>query len=156
MALKDTLEKRRKELALVQSFDKSAVIDEWQKAVSALMAEIEELLQEYKNEGTLQFEPSNILLTEEALDTYQIPQMSLRAGSAVLMIQPIGRMIIGATGRVDLYRQGRAAKDDRVMILRDGSSNGSRWMLSIPHEDNSFKIVPTAQLSRCNYSPLAS
>ncbi len=148
MALKDTLEKRRKELASGQSFDKSAVIEEWQKAVSALMTKVVEFLQEYKNEGTLQFESSTILLTEEALDTYQIPQMSLRAGSAVLMIQPIGRMIIGATGRVDLYRQGRAAKDDRVMILRDGSTNDSQWMLSIPPEDNSFKIVPTTQLAQ--------
>jgi hypothetical protein len=148
MALKDTLERRQKELASAQSFDKAAIIAEWQQAVRALMSKIEEFLHEYKTEGTLQFEHGDMELTEEALGNYQIPQMTLRAGSAVLMIQPIGRLIIGATGRVDLYRQGRAAKDDRVMALRSAPNDDSQWMLSIPPEDSSFRIMPTNQLGQ--------
>jgi hypothetical protein len=146
MALRDTLEKLQKDVASARPLNKTAVIAEWQKAVSSLMSKIEEFLQEYRNEGTLQFEHSDVQVTEEALGTYQIPQMTLRAGSAVLMIQPIGRMIIGAAGRIDLYRQGRGAKNERVMALRGAPNDGSNWTLSIPPDDNSFKIMDTSAL----------
>jgi hypothetical protein len=147
MALKDTLERRQKEVS-GQGFSKEAVIEEWQKSVAALMSEIEEFLHEYKSEGTLKIEQSDTELTEEALGTYPTTQMTLRAGSAVLMIQPIGRMIIGATGRVDLYRQGHGAMNERVLALRGTSSDDSQWMLSIPPEDQSFKIMRTAALAK--------
>ena len=147
MALKDTLERRQRELTEAQSFDKAAVIGEWRKTVGAFISKIEEFLEEYRKEGTLQFERGEGQVNEEMLGAYQVPQMTLRAGSAVLMVQPFGRMIIGANGRVDLYRQGRGAKNERVMALHNAPNNDSEWILSIPPEDNSFKIMDASRLA---------
>ena len=146
MALKDTLERRQRELASTPTFDKAAVIAEWRNAVNELMDEMENFLGEYRDAGTLVFERSEAQITEEALGTYRVSQMTLRAGPAVVMFQPIGRMIIGATGRVDLYRQGHGNKNERVMALRGGPDSDWRWTLSIPPKENSFQIMKVPAL----------
>jgi hypothetical protein len=147
MSLKDTLEKRQRESAQIQSLDKQAYIDEWKHAVDSLLRQIEEFLHEYKERGWLQFETGKLQVTEDALDTYEISQLTLRApGSAVIMIEPVGRMIIGAVGRVDIYRQGHIAKDDRVMVLRRHPTLD--WQLSLPPEIKSFTIMSTQALSQ--------
>jgi hypothetical protein len=145
MTFRDTLERHRKE-ALAGPLDEAAVIEEWQKAVGAFMSNIEEFLEEYKD--AIVFENDDIEVTEEDLGTYQVPQMTLRVGTAVLMIQPVGRLVIGGDGRVDLYRQGRSAQNDRVIALRHAGNSDSQWALSIPPEDHSFTIMSTAALAQ--------
>jgi hypothetical protein len=158
MALKDTLKRLLEDSGSAQPLDKAAVIDEWRKAVAALMAQIQEFLREYKDAGTIQFTDGVTQLFEESLGTYQIPNLVLRAGPAVLMIQPIGRMVVDATGRVDLYRQGRGAEDERVVALRDASPNRpSSWVLSIPPDVEPFVIQSLPALERSlrrTYLPL--
>ena len=147
MALRDTLQRLQHDRSSAQPLDKSAVIQEWQKAVASLMATIQTFLQEYSENGTIAFVHSVMQLTEEPLGAYQIPQMALRAGPAVLMAQPIGRMVAGATGRVDLYRQGHGAESQRVMLLRDSAPEESaQWRLLIPPKDRSFEIMDPVAL----------
>jgi hypothetical protein len=119
MALKDTLKRLLEDSGSAQPLDKAAVIDEWQKAVGALMAQIQEFLREYKDDGTIQFTDGVTQLSEESLGTYRIANLMLRAGPAVLMVQPIGRLVVGAAGRVDLYRQGRGNESESIVLLRD-------------------------------------
>jgi hypothetical protein len=142
MALKDTLQKLQQQ----PSFIRDDVVDEWQKAANDFLARVREFLGEYTD--TIQFSPGTTQLDEESLrPPYTISNMALRAGPAVILIQPIGRMIVGATGRVDLYRQGRAAESQRVIALRKGvPPEHGRWSLSIPPQDRSFELMSTAAL----------
>jgi hypothetical protein len=149
MALKDTLKRLLEDSGSAQPLDKAAVIDEWQKAVGALMAQIQEFLREYKDDGTIQFTDGVTQLSEESLGTYRIPNLVLRAGPAVLMVQPIGRLVVGATGRVDLYRQGRGTESERVVALRDASpSQPSPWVLYMPPDVEPFVIQSLPALER--------
>jgi hypothetical protein len=149
MALKDTLKRLLEDSGSAQPLDRAAVIAEWQKAVGALLAQIQEFLQEYKDDGTIQFTDGVTQLSEESLGTYRIPNLVLRAGPAVLMVQPIGRLVVGATGRVDLYRQGRGTESERVVALRDASpSQPSSWVLYMPPDVEPFVIQSLPALER--------
>ena len=146
MTLRDTLAKLKHEAS--QSFSRDAIVDEWQKAVRAFLSKIHEFLAEYRD--TIQIDSRTMQIDEEDLrPPYTISNMALRADPAVILIQPIGRMIVGATGRVDLHRQGRGAESQRVIALRrdiPAQPHDSQWMLLIPPRDRSFEVMGTAEL----------
>jgi hypothetical protein len=138
MTLKDTLRKLQEGPQL----DAQAVVEEWQKAVGDFLGQIREFLKEYRESGAILIQDGQVQLREDLLGGYSAPNMALRAGPATIRVEPVGRVVVGATGRVDLYRMGRAAESQRVIALREGiSPQGSRWNLLIPPIDRSFEIM---------------
>lgn len=120
MALKDTLTKIREQERLEKEKleNKPQVIAEWKEATTSLMKELRDYLAEYEKDGSLLFSDDSVRLTEERLGSYSVPAMRLTVGPIVILIQPVGRLIIGAFGRVDLHRHGRAGQNQRVMLVR--------------------------------------
>lgn len=67
-------------------------------------------------------------LSEEHIGPYQISIMELSIGELVLILEPVGRNIIGTSGRIDVYMSGHRA--DRVMLLlMIGSNDEPYWEL---------------------------
>jgi hypothetical protein len=137
MSLKDTLTKLQEDeqQKLQWERDKPKHIKDWQDAVVALIAQIREYLGEYAADGSLTFTESEIELMEEGLGRYEIKTLSIVAGPATVLVRPVGTMIVGAFGRVDMYRQGRAGDFDRVLLLRMRTSPDDptpRWAITLP------------------------
>lgn len=137
MALKDTLAnlQHQEEEKVQGQKDKPKLISEWQKEVADLFEEIQAYLVEYKNDGTMSFSEADVQRSEEMLGTYSIKEMRIVAGPVTIMATPVARMIFGARGRVDLYRQGYVAEQDRLLILRGQKSQTDptpQWLITLP------------------------
>ena len=139
MPLRDTLnmlhESQRREQQTIQ--DRQNLIQEWKQAIESLYAQIRTYLAEYEKDSSLIISEEGIRLTEETLGSYGVQTMKIAAGPATIIIQPIGRMIIGAQGRVDMHRHGRATEQYRVMFLRMPKSATDAtpiWWIRLPVE----------------------
>ena len=144
MSLKDTLgmlleqEKRAKQAAQ----ERQKAMEEWKQAVAALMTNVRGYSEEYEKDGSLSFSNEDtIRLTEEGLGAYEIPVMKINAGSAAILIQPLGREINGTLGSVNMQLQERTAERQRVMLLRmptSGTNSPPTWLIRIPRQSKTF------------------
>lgn len=72
---------------------------EWQKSIKDLVGDIR-LWAENNKWIVVQHDKS---ITEDHLGTYQVPELNIKIPGGHLIVEPIGRNIIGAEGRVDIY-----------------------------------------------------
>src|SRR5260370_17409581 len=74
------------------------------------------------------------------MGTYEINGLDIQAGPILVLIQPVGLMVTGAEGRVDMHRQGRPSEEHRVMLLRmrlSGAASMPSWFISHPPDTTS-------------------
>lgn len=111
---------------------KPQLIADWQAAIHALNEQIRGWLADLEADGSIRFDCYETEIREEALGLYAVEAMKIQVGQVIVQIQPAGRMIIGAQGRVDMFRQGRSAADERVSLLRIQHQDGMTWKLRLP------------------------
>lgn len=99
------------------------VIEEWQRDLEELFKDIEGWLQPAVKEG-LEVQRGSRVIREELLGDYKVPTLTLRFGRQQVEIVPVGRLVFGATGRVDIDFAGgkvllvRPATDEPWLIVR--------------------------------------
>lgn len=76
--------------------------DEWLGSLDDLYSRLRNFLDKYISSGLIQFELSTIELDEENIGAYQAPMVNLRIGRRKISLQPIGTLLIGSKGRVDV------------------------------------------------------
>lgn len=76
---------------------------EWIEQLNCFMKKIDGWLEEQQKTGTLSVKEMDVTLQEEHLGEYIAPSRELSIGNKKIQIKPIGRLIIGARGRVDIY-----------------------------------------------------
>lgn len=89
-------------------------IAEWQSAVSAVLQQVREWIAEARPEW--QIETSSADVTEESSGRYTISVLEIIAANGRLILEPVGRDVYGAKGRIDLYAYPSLY---RVMLLRN-------------------------------------
>ena len=137
MALKDTLEKLQRQRMEQDQWEKQKpeLIKAWQDAVQSLFETIRGYLDEYRAAGSMSFSESRTDLSEEALGSYSVNILNILAGPITVLVAPVGTMIVGATGRVDMYRQGRLGEFERIVLLRQrrsASDDVQEWKITLP------------------------
>jgi len=48
------------------------------------------------------------------------------------LVQPIARAVIGGLGRVDMFRQGRSSREERVLFIRQNDEEEADWLIRRP------------------------
>src|ERR1035438_7458033 len=76
--------------------------DEWLKRLEELNHRIRGYLEEYISSGQIQFEAHPVELTEENIGRYKVEQITLKIGRKQVRFQPVGTLLIGSKGRVDV------------------------------------------------------
>lgn len=76
--------------------------DEWLGHLGDLYRKVESLLGKYISSGQIRFEYKSIELNEENIGLYTAKQMVLRIGRQDIVLKPIGTLLIGFKGRVDV------------------------------------------------------
>lgn len=97
-------------------------IAEWQSAVSAVLQQVREWIAEDRPKW--QSETSSAGVTEESSGRYTIPVLEIIAANGRLILEPVGRDVYGAKGRIDLYAYPSLY---RVMLLR--SYADGEWVM---------------------------
>jgi hypothetical protein len=75
---------------------------EWLDYLDQLYQKVESLLDKYISSDQIQLEYRPVELNEENIGPYAAKQMILKIGSKSVVLEPIGTLLIGSKGRVDV------------------------------------------------------
>jgi hypothetical protein len=101
--------------------------DAWLSHLNDLYSKIEFYLGKYLSSGQIQYRYRSIKLNEEHIGSYTARQMVLRIGRQEVIFVPIGTLLIGSKGRVDIVGPlGRAE-----MLLVDSKASGPRSLVHV-------------------------
>jgi hypothetical protein len=76
--------------------------DEWLNHLKELYRRIDSFLAKYVDTGEIKRDYHDIELNEENIGSYLAPQMILKIGRQEVTLTPIGTLLIGTKGRVDV------------------------------------------------------
>lgn len=115
--------------------------DEWLDYLGQLYMLIAEYLSEYIASGSIKLRETEIELNEENIGVYNARRMAIIIGSQEVRLTPIGTLLIGSKGRVDV----------------EGSAGGSRLVLIdkiISHPRQMFRATVRTILPESSPPPL--
>ena len=136
MNLKEKLEKLN-DSRFVEQIDWEKRKADWQMQVEEILNETKRWFQPYIESRLFQLVETEKTLTEEDLGTYRAKQLEYLFGSFRLVFEPVGRNILGASGRIDVYMRGN--KIDKYVLVLLETNDGLRWFLS-PFKDKSIRM----------------
>jgi len=94
--------------------------EDWLKYLSDLYRMVESFLKEFIDSGQIALEYKNIELSEENIGRYTARAMTLAFGTNRITLAPIGTLLIGTRGRVDMT----GPKGTVRLMLADKDSAG--------------------------------
>jgi hypothetical protein len=137
MSLKEKLEKINK-VSSLENVDIEKVKQEWFDRVNTLYTQTKDWFKSYITDGLFVIVEKDKKINEEHLGSYTIIQLEYEFGEHSLVFEPMGRNILGAWGRIDVYLRG--SKSDRYMLILLGEKfDSADWILS-SFQDKSIRI----------------
>jgi hypothetical protein len=139
MALKEKLrELRERDLRA----DRGVRLQEWRDAIKSLLDSIEEYLATYVTEGLMQCVREDIHRSEEGIGVYDTQELRIAAADRTIVVSPVARGVIGADGRVDVYRSGRRENGYHLLWSKDAEGESS-WRIQ-PMRGRQYAPMVTA------------
>ena len=103
--------------------------DEWVSHLKELYDQIESFLAKYIEIGEIKRSYSDITLNEENIGSYTARQMILKIGRQEIRLTPVGTLLIGAKGRVDV--EGPAGRTRFLLVNSEASRPTIKVTVSI-------------------------
>lgn len=108
-----------------EAFNGKETLDTWLRELDALYGDMERYLKTYTDSGQITVERRPVQLTEELLGTYDAEALAVSIGNDEVIARPVGTMLIGSHGRVDLSG---LRKTLRIVLLE---KNGPAIKISV-------------------------
>ena len=141
----DEFVRREKSSAAAQSqIDWDKERSEWIAYLDSLYKKIESFLKKYKDDGSIQTEYKEVDLYEENLGTYPVRNMLIHIGRRVIKLTPVGTLLIGSKGRVDV--EGPSGK--AALALVDKNAVGLRPVIRVSIVEPKEKREPEVESPR--------
>jgi hypothetical protein len=115
-------------------FDPKQLLDEWLGDLEALYRNITSYLQTYIDSSDAQIEYQNVQLNEDFSGPYIACKLILKIGRAAVTFTPIGTMLVGSKGRVDV--QGPSGTARLVLISKLATTARSLIRVTIRGADD--------------------
>jgi len=106
--------------------------DEWLRSLDDLYAQIESFLEAYLASGQMRREFRQIQLNEESIGSYTAKEMVLKIGRQEVTFTPIGTVLFGMKGRVDVLGPAGGARLFLVNKKATSARSLVRVTVSIP------------------------
>jgi len=103
--------------------------DEWLANLDLLYQKVIDFLQEFVSTGSINYEFSNVMLTEEHLGTYSAKRMNIKIGRQQVSLEPIGTLLIACKGRVDAI--GSAGRAQILLINEKANSPADLFKVTV-------------------------
>ena len=100
-----------------EASNRRETLADWLRELDGLYSAMEGYLQSYTESGQIRIERRPVQLTEEYLGTYDAEALAMSIGSDEVIAQPVGTVLIGSSGRVDLSGP---RKTLRIVLLEKG------------------------------------
>ncbi|MFT0891027.1 hypothetical protein [Pseudochelatococcus sp. G4_1912] len=85
-----------------KAFDPAQELVEWRHYLQLLFESVAEYMKSYISQGTAKIDYRDVELNEEFSGPYTVQEMLLKIGASTVVFKPVGTMLIGAKGRVDV------------------------------------------------------
>ena len=102
-----------------ETVDWAARLAEWKRQVEAFYTTVNTLLKTYIDHGKIELSYGGQQIYEEHIGSYTIKTLGISIGSARVKFEPIGTLIIGAKGRIDM--KGPRGTVRLVLVPKDSS-----------------------------------
>ena len=96
------VQKQQAEADKVAGFDPKQQLQEWLDYIDLLYKKINDYMAKYIAANTASITYNDMTLTEDFSGSYSIRRMLLKIGRSTVTFTPIGTMLIGSKGRVDV------------------------------------------------------
>ena len=123
----DEFVNQQSERASQHKIDWSSQRDEWMDYLDQFYDVVERFLQKYVDEKKIQIDYKTRQLHEEYIGAYDARFLVVRIGSSNIHFEPIGTILIGAKGRVDMKGPQGTVK----FVLVPQSSSGPKISISV-------------------------
>jgi len=125
----DFVRRQQESAAEAKNIDWNEEKEEWLAYLGALFKKIEALLSEYVSSGRIQREYKFVRLNEQHIGSHMTKKMLLRIGPQQVELIPIGTLLIGAKGRVDVV--GPAGKAELLLVDKKRDSWRPRALVKV-------------------------
>ncbi len=119
--------REQKAAAETASVDWDSQRKEWLGYLDQLYKKVESLLHKYISSGQIQLGYRSVELNEENIGSYAAKQMVLKIGPKSVVLEPIGTLLIGSKGRVDVIGPTGKAQ----ILLVDGKASDLRSLVHV-------------------------
>lgn len=99
--------------------------EEWIHSISDVFQKIRDWLTPFKEDIDIQ--ENSLTLEEEGLGTYNTLQLILNIGNFQIVFKPFGAILIGAWGRIDIYKIGYIDKGYMLLKFKDSKTKEFYW-----------------------------
>jgi hypothetical protein len=82
--------------------DRAATMKSWFENIDDLFNKVSSFLKPFLDDGTISIRYQTISMNEEWLGIYETRKLIIKIGANEVELVPVGRMIFGAQGRVDI------------------------------------------------------
>lgn len=123
----DFLKRQAAEKTQPPGFDPQQQLTEWQSYLNQLYADINTYLEPYLGSGQALVEYEPVELNEDFSGPYTVRQMNLRIGGSTVLFKPVGTMLIGSKGRVDVQGPRGTAR----LSLMNRETKSARQMIKV-------------------------
>ena len=127
--------KQEHDKAQTPKFDPTQRIKEWLELINNLFGNVQDWLKDYTSKGQVQLEVKNSQHFEERLGGYEAPEMSIKINNKIATLIPIGTIMIGTRGRIDLVGH----KGTIRFILADKNATKPRIEVKVYTSDEDRK-----------------
>lgn len=114
--------------------------EEWLAYLAGLYDEIKSFLKAYTDNGSIKLKRDKISITENDIGTYDADKMTIYIGTRKITLTPIGTMLIGTKGRVDVA--GSAGKSRLVLINKAAKSSHDLIKITVTVIDPKRPTLP--------------
>ena len=108
-------DKRDRSARQDQGIDWGTRLDRWRSDIDSLYELLEAFLAEPLGQGTVSLRQRPRQIVEEHLGSYVVPELILSVGDERVQFIPRGRIVYGASGRIDV----RGERGEAVLVVDD-------------------------------------
>jgi hypothetical protein len=120
--------RQRQSAAASEKVDWNARRDEWLQSVRDLYSEVRSLLKSYIDSGDIVVTIEPIMISEENIGVYHSERLVLAIGPQQVRLNPVGTLVIGARGRLDMVGP---AGSTRLVLVPDAEESAKlRWKIA--------------------------
>jgi hypothetical protein len=128
MTLEEKLKKLAEKKAADESIDWNQQREKWLQAIGRLYTDIEHWMQPYVGQQLASTKRGAVELSEDHIGRYTCPTLEINLSGQVYRFLPVGTLIIGAYGRIDIQRRPRPMREE-VLLTIEKSLEEPLWVL---------------------------
>ncbi|MCM8510904.1 hypothetical protein J0904_02220 [Acinetobacter bereziniae] len=96
---------------------------DWLNFINIFYDQVKYWLEDYNSKGLVKYSYTNKNITEENIGSYEVKKLDLKLAGSRVTFDPIGTLLIGAKGRIDLV----GPKETINFVLVDKTSRGLKF-----------------------------